>query len=292
MRVLVTGASGQLGAYLLDALLEVGTGEIIGWSGRQRETRGGFVLEPVDLANAEALERALEACQPDAIVHAAAVSRADAVRRDPARAEAVNVAATSRIAQWCRSRGRRLVFTSTDMVFDGRGSWYREDDPADPVLAYGWSKREAERAVLAGNPSALVARLSLLYGPSRCGRESFFDREVAALRGGEARSYFVDEFRTPLDYRTAARLLARLARTEDRGLLHVGGPERMSRHALMARAGAVLGIVPGLIQGNRQQDAALDEPRPADLSLNTERLARGLPDCPRPEVEQAIAETS
>lgn len=289
MRVLITGASGQLGAYLLETLVEAAGTEVIGWSGRQREERSGIVLEPVDLADSSALVRALDACDPGAILHAAAISSAEAVRRDPTWAEAVNVAATAQIADWCRSRKRRLVFTSTDMVFDGRGRWYREEDAATPVLAYGRSKREAERAVLAHDPGAVIARLSLLYGPARCGREGFFDREVTMLRAGTARSYFVDEFRTPLDLHTAARILSQLLQTDYRGVLHVGGPERLSRHALMVRAAAALGIDPGLIQANHQADVAMEEPRPADISLDTERLAQLLPGCPRPEVEAALA---
>jgi dTDP-4-dehydrorhamnose reductase len=181
------------------------------------------------------------------------------------------------------------VFTSTDMVFDGRGAWYREEQPAEPVLAYGRTTREPQRAALAADPGAIVARVSLMYGPSRCGREGFFERELAALRRGEPRAYFVDEFRTPLPFRTAATILVRLLAADYRGVLHVGGPERLSRHALMARAAAALGIDPALVRGNRQADAAPAEPRPADVSLDTERLAMLLPDCPRPEVEAALA---
>lgn len=288
MRILLTGASGQLGAYLLESLSLREDFEIIGWSGRHREMRGALALEPVDLTNPEALEQALEAANPDAILHAGAVSSADAVRRDPAHAWSVNVGASTQIARWCRARDRRLLFTSTDLVFDGRGSWYREEDPAHPLLAYGRSKREAEQAVMADAPNALVARLSLLYGPSHCGRESFFDHEFTALKAGLARSYFIDEFRTPLDYRTASRILVRLLKVDYRGTLHVGGPERLSRHALMARSAAAMRIDPALIHGNRQQDAAMAEPRPADVSLDTERLAQILPDLDRPSVEAAI----
>jgi dTDP-4-dehydrorhamnose reductase len=290
MRVLVTGASGRLGAYLLEALAVQGH-DVRGWSGRQPEERAGLTLLPVDLADPAALDRALAEADPDAVLHAAAMGTAEAVRRDPERARAVNVAASRQVAAWCGARGRRLVFTSTDVVFDGRGSWYREEEPAEPVLAYGRSKRDAERAVLEAHPGAVAARLSLLYGPSRWGREGFFDRELAALRRGEPRSYFTDEFRTPLDYRTAATILARLLTTDTRGVLHVGGPERLSRFALMARVAATLGIDPALVRGNRRAEALTeaDEPRPADVSLDTERLALLLPGCDRPEVEAALA---
>ncbi len=242
MRVVLTGASGQLGAYLLDRLAEDGHA-VAAWSGTDPGHRRGIALRPVDLTDPAATDRALAEADPDVIIHAAALSHYEGVRRDPERARAVNVEATARLASWCARRGRRLVFTSTDSVFDGTRSWYREDDPAEPIVAYGRTKREAERAVLA-TPGVLVARLPLLFGPSRSGRVVFFDRALARLREGEPQTFFEDEFRTPLDYATAAAILVRLAEAGTTGLLHVAGRERVSRFELMRRVATALGDRP------------------------------------------------
>ena len=286
MRVVLTGASGQLGAYLIDRLR--GEGHAVeAWSGGSVGRRGDQDLIPVDLTDAIATSRALAAADPEVIVHAAALSRAEDVRRDPARGRLVNVEASARLADWCVDRGRRLVFTSTDLVFDGSRPWNREDDPAEPLLEYGRNKRAAEPAVLA-TPRGLVARLSLLYGPSRAGRSGFFDAAVDALRRGEPRTFFEDEFRTPLDMVTAAEALARLAGSDARGLVHVAGRERVSRFALMRRVAGALGLDPALVRANRQADVPAPEARPADVSLDTERLARLLPGLERPSIEEAV----
>jgi dTDP-4-dehydrorhamnose reductase len=245
-------------------------------------------LLPVELTDPEATDRALRASDPEVVVHAAAVSSAEAVRRDPGRGWAVNVSATERLAAWCAGNGRRLVYTSTDLVFDGSRAWNREDDPAEPVLAYGRTKRAAEPAVLAV-PRGLVARVSLLFGPSRSGRESYFDRTIAALHRSEPQTLFADEFRTPLDLATAAEILVRLAESEVTGLLHVAGRERVSRFELVRRAARALGLDPGLVRSNRQADAVLPEPRPADVSLDTTRLGSLLPEVRRPTIEEAVA---
>ena len=102
----------------------------------------------------------------------------------------------------------------------------------------------------------MVARLSLLYGPSRSGREGYFDRTTAALRAGLPQAFFIDEHRTPLDYATAARILVRLAESETPGLFHLGGPERLSRFELMRRAATALGIDPILVRPNRVRRGA------------------------------------
>ena len=285
MRVLLTGASGQLGAYLLARLGERGH-HVLAWSGTDAGQRAGIPLRPIDLGGLSGIAPALDEAEPEAVLHAAAMSSAAEAHRDPERARLVNVEATRRIAGWCRANGRRLVFTSTDLVFDGRKPWSRESDPAEPVLTYGRTKREAESAVLEA-PRGLVARVSLLYGPSRSGRPSYFDRSLAALRRGEPQTFFEDEFRTPLDLPTAAEALVGLLETEATGIVHVGGPERVSRCDLMRRIAAALGLDPGLVRANRQADVPSPEPRPADASLDSSRLASLLPELTRPSIEEA-----
>ena len=287
MRILVTGASGQLGSYLAHELLRAGKSELILWSRGTTGSRSGLEIRAVDLTDGSALTSALEEADPDLVIHAAAISAADQVRTAPERGWAVNVEGTRRLAAWCGDRGRRLIFTSTDLVFDGARGWYREDDETGPVLAYGRTKAAAEPLVLQ-IPGGLVARISLLYGPSRAGRASFFDCALASLRAGEPHVFFEDEFRTPLDYATAARTLIRLAENQAGGMVHVAGRERVSRYELMQRAARALGLDPDLVRANRQQDADLAEPRPADVSLETSRLASLLPDLDRPSIETAL----
>jgi dTDP-4-dehydrorhamnose reductase len=244
----------------------------------------------VNLVDAGAVERALEEADPEAILHAAAISSAEAVLRDPARAREINIGATTRLASWCESRGRRLVYTSTDLVFDGTRSWYREDDAAMPVLEYGRTKHDAEAPVLSSD-HGLIARLPLLYGPNPSGRPGFFDQAIESLRRGEPRAFFRDEFRTPLDYRTAALALLRLVEARASGIIHVAGAERVSRFELMRRAAVAMGIDPGFVRPGSQADVSLSEPRPADVSLDTSKLARLLPDLERPSIEAALVDT-
>ena len=205
----------------------------------------------------------------------------------------MNVEATARLADWCERHERRTLFTSTDLVFDGSKSWNREDDPAEPSLAYGQSKLEAEPYVRA-IPDGLVVRLSLLYGPSRSpGRLTYMDRTVSAWKRGEPQTFFEDEFRTPLDLATAARAIVGLVESTTTGLIHLGGRERLSRYELARRVALALGFDPRSVAANRQGDVPSVEPRPADVSLDTERFASLFPDFSRdlvrliPTVEEA-----
>jgi dTDP-4-dehydrorhamnose reductase len=282
----VTGASGRLGTDLVDRLIDGGH-DVIGWGRTTRGTRGGAALWPIELTDGPMVAQALEDADPSAVVHAGAMSSAEAVRLDPTTGRAVNVEATRQLADWAAIHDRRLLFTSTDLVFDGTRSWNREDDPAEPIVEYGRTKLAAESFVRAV-PRGVVARISLLYGPARGGGPSFFDRALAAVADGRPQGFFQDEFRTPLDYRAAATVLARLIESEATGIVHVGGRERLSRFELMRRATIAYGIDPDLVRPTRQADAPAAEPRPADVSLDTTRLAALLPDLDRPDVATAL----
>jgi dTDP-4-dehydrorhamnose reductase len=287
MQILVTGASGRVGSRLLPELADHGHA-IVAWSGRTAGVVAGIDLRRVDLSDLPAVRSAVELANPDLIIHAGAMSSAEAVRRQPALGWDVNVRATEVLSAWAGEHQRRLLFTSTDLVFDGTKSWYRESDEAVPLVEYGRTKLAAEAIVLA-NCRGLVVRLSMLYGPTLTAEPAYFDQAIAALRSGMPQAFFEDEFRTPLDYATAARALVRLAESDAQGIIHLGGPERVSRFELMRRAAAALGARADLVRANRRGDGALLEPRPGDVSLDT-GLLRGLfSDLEIPGIEGALS---
>jgi dTDP-4-dehydrorhamnose reductase len=286
MRILVTGASGKLGSYVL-AELNRGQHDAVGWSGRHAGTSRSGPSQRVDLGDPAAVIAALRHADPDVIIHLAAISSAEEVLRDPVSAWTINVQGTKLVCDWAAANSRRLVFASTDLVFDGRRSMYREDDPPNPILEYGRTKQAAEGLVASGSRN-LTVRISLLYGPAPPGKESFYDRAIASLRSGVPTEFFADEHRTPLHYSSAALALVKLAEADIAGVIHLGGPDRLSRFDLMRRAAACLGISSELVKANRLAQASSAEPRPADVSLDTIRLRSEFRDLTIPAIEIAL----
>jgi dTDP-4-dehydrorhamnose reductase len=268
MRYLITGASGQLGSYLLRELR--GRVTLSAWSGSKGGELFGIPLVPVELTNHEKITTAFAAARPEVVIHCAALARIADCYRDPARARQVNVAATEVLAGLSSRARTRFVFVSTDLVFDGQHGRYREEDVPSPLSVYGHTKHAAENHALA-NAQGAVARVSLLYGPSINGRTSFFDEQTTALRARRNLTLFTDEWRTPLHLRTAAQALAALAASEVTGILHIGGPERLSRYEMGVRLAASLGADASVIKGVTQTSAPAPEPRPRDVSLDSSR---------------------
>jgi dTDP-4-dehydrorhamnose reductase len=289
MRFLVTGASGQLGAYLLRELSRRGA-TVRAWSGSRDGLLFGVPLVPVNLTDGAAVVTAFRSARPDAVIHCAALSSVAGCHRDPERAESVNVGATRLLAELADEAGSRLLYVSTDLVFDGEHGGYREEDPPAPLSVYGRTKARAEEAVrrLA---SGLVVRVSLLFGPTLIDRRSFFDEQLAALREGRTCTLFSDEWRTPLSLPTAARALVALSESGHAGVLHLGGPERMSRVEMGRRLAAFAGADASVIVPALRGDVAAPEPRPRDVSLDSSRWRGLFPQQPWPTWEEALRET-
>jgi dTDP-4-dehydrorhamnose reductase len=156
-------------------------------------------------------------------------------------------------------------------------------------MLYGRTKAEAEQAVLSAASGAAVARVALICGRGFGPRPSASEAVTWALKQRRRLRLFVDEHRTPVDPESVASAIERLIEVGGRGVFHLGGPERLSRHQLGMRVAERLGLDSAGIAAVRQAEVDLDEPRPSDVSLDSSRAIRELGYAPRP-LEQAVLE--
>jgi dTDP-4-dehydrorhamnose reductase len=288
MRLLLTGASGQLGRYLLREIGKRGW-PVTAWSGSRTGRLFGVELQPVDLADSTQVRAGFRSAGPTAVIHAGAIAAMAQCRGDPKRAYQVNTSATAFLAELAREAEARLLFVSSDLVFDGEKGWYREQDSPSPLSVYARTKAAAEAAVLAVS-RGIVVRVSLLFGPTIVGRPSFFDEQVQALRESRPLTLFNDEWRTPLSFATAARALLEIAQADLTGILHLGGPERLSRLEMGQRLAAYLGVDTSAITAVPRSGVPAPEPRPRDTSLDCSRWRALFPSLPWPGWHEALTE--
>jgi len=293
-RFLVFGGSGFLGARLL-AALDDGERELVSVSrspgARPHEPREKVRDVVGDLAQAGTAETLIGLLQPSVVFLVAALARVGDCEREPELARRLNTDLPREVARACAAHDKRLVFTSTDLVFGGeppRDSGYTESDPADASGVYGRSKAEGERALLEAHPEALVVRLPLLFGRSSGRGLGASDSLIAALDRGESPKLFTDEFRTPLDVDAAARALIELSHTRESGRLHVAGPDRLSRlelGRLVVEAHSRKADLEQLEAATRADLGLADRPR--DVSLDSSK-ARQILATPLLSVRKAL----
>ena len=207
--MLITGGSGFLGQHLSIA------SEAEEWE---------LFAPPSTMIDVRERERVIEeitSWRPTAIVHLA-------YRKGDRRTIVEGSRNIAEVAQIC---GSRLVHVSSDVIFPGRPEPYREYDRPFPITDYGVMKLEAERAVAAECPNAVLVRTSLLYGTRRPSQIQL-DVELA-ITGRKAMRFFTDEYRCPAHAADVGAALSSLAARPDiRGPINVAGPEAISRAEL------------------------------------------------------------
>ena len=154
LRLLLTGANGQLGREILEAGARPGSNLTI----------VPLTRSDLDITDPEALRHALTRQKPDVLVNAAAYTNVDRAESEPGLALAVNRDGAENLAAACFQAAVPLIHVSTDYVFDGRGTRpYREEDPVSPLNVYGRSKAEGEDRIRARHPEHVILRTSWLY---------------------------------------------------------------------------------------------------------------------------------
>jgi dTDP-4-dehydrorhamnose reductase len=270
-RVLVTGASGCLGWALSRALLPAC--EVVATYFSHPPVPEGTEVLRLDLSDKDALGDLCRQNKPDAIFHCAAITDPDACEQDSRRANRVNLEATQEIARIAKDMGSRLVFTSTDLVFDGSQGNYRETDAARPLSVYGTGKLRAEEAVLDAGPGNLVVRSSLIYGMGSPSSGTFLTGLIKALAEGRRMRLFTDQLRNPILVDDYVRALIIAVESDLGGLFHIAGEEVLSRLEFGRLACRAFGYDEALLVPIRVEDFDYVAARPLDSSLNTEKFA-------------------
>jgi dTDP-4-dehydrorhamnose reductase len=219
MKLLVTGAGGMLGRAVVECATRLGHDV-------RAATRGDL-----DVGDAGAARRALQAFGPDAVVNCAAFTDVDGAESDPRGAERVNAAGAGHIAAAAAEVGARIVHVSTDYVFDGakREPWL-ESDPTGPLGVYGATKLAGERAVAAANPAHAIVRTAWLFG---AGGRNFVDTMLGLGATRDEVSVVIDQVGCPTWTGHLAGALVELAeRPGATGIHHIAGAGRCSWNEL------------------------------------------------------------
>jgi dTDP-4-dehydrorhamnose reductase len=266
MRVLVTGAAGQLGIDTVAACTEAG------------DEVAAFDRAGLDITDRNAVLGAITTLRPDVVIHCAAWTAVDACEADPDRALLANGTAVRWVAEACDRVGAHLVHVSTDYVFDGAAGPYDEQATPNPRGAYAMSKHAGELAVSTLLPAGQwsLARTAVVFGWPAAGRDNFGSWLVGSLSKGAPVQCFEDQWISPTHVSSCAQMLCEVAERRLSGVWHLAGAEVLDRVTFARAVCERFGFDRALVVPTRMADVKLKRPRPARAGLQVTRAQREL----------------
>lgn len=263
---LITGASGFVGFWLCSYLST--RYPVTGTYHGNPFYLPGCAASSVDIADRKQVLREAESIRPTHIIHAAALSAPDRCEQNPQKAWDINCGGTAHVLEASDKIGSRMVYVSTDLVFDGMRGDYAEADQTHPLNVYAKTKVAAELLCLKQKKNSSVARITLQYGLNTTGGLSFSDWILERLRNKKNVPLYRDQFRSPAYVADTARGLTLMALKGGAGeIYHLTGPESISRYGFGIKLADIFGLPSALLQPCSMDETRGTAPRPRNVSL-------------------------
>lgn len=278
MRILITGGTGLLGVALQRSAPTGSQVFSIYFSGRSLSEQLLFPIVVSNVVNREKMQAIFEWALPDVVIHTAAIGSVDFAEKNREQARKVNVGGTRVVAELCQVFKSRLVYISSNAVFDGRAPFYSEAAPVNPINYYGQLKVEAENIVRESSISWIIIRPILMYGwPYPGGRGNPVVRWVRSLEDGEFIKVVNNVFSKPLPAWSCAEVVweaIRQCRTG--GIYHAAGRDHLSLYQFALRVAKIFDLDSRLIIPVLDSYFPELAPRPKDTSFETLKMENEL----------------
>lgn len=257
MKVLVTGVRGQLGHDVVNELEKRGVETV------------GVDIQEMDITDSAGVDRVIKEAAPDAVIHCAAYTAVDAAEENEELCRRVNADGTRNIAAVCKELDIRMIYISTDYVFDGEGERFWEpDDERAPKSVYGQTKYEGELAVQELLDKYFIVRIAWVFGVNG---KNFVKTMLNLSKNHDTLRVVDDQFGSPTYTYDLARLLADMVQTDKYGVYHATNEGVCSWYefacAIFREAGIKMDVQPVSTQEYGAKAA-----RPANSRMSKEKL--------------------
>jgi dTDP-4-dehydrorhamnose reductase len=278
-KLLITGSNGMTGQKLVYQCLERDDIELIATSiGPNRLSKQeGYQYIPMDITQREEVLRIVDQIKPDAIINPAAMTNVDACEKDKETCKKLNIDAVEYLVEAANSCNAHLIHLSTDFIFNGENGPYEEEDEADPVSYYGWSKLEAERIVREKAKDWAILRTILVVGVvEQKTRSNIILWVKGALEKGEKINVVTDQYRMPTLAEDLATACLLTFDKHAQGIFHISGKDFLSTYEIAERVADYFKLDKSLM--NPLTSEALSQPakRPPVTGFKLEKAYREL----------------
>lgn len=266
-KLLIIGGSGLVGSTLLQY---VPTSWDVTSTYNSNNTNNNFIK--IDLLDdSDPVIDLIKKIKPDFVVHTAAFSSVDFCETDHFAADKLHVEKTQNIAQICDDINSKLLFLSTDAVFEGNvKKKYTESDPTNPVNYYGQTKLHAEKIVLDISKNNVVLRTSVVYGHHQKSR--FTNWVLDYLHHNKKIDQFIDQYNTPTLVDDLAKSIILILQKNISGLFHATGSSCLNRYEFAKKLAVKFNYDQSLIFPVTSKEKKQDAPRPINTCLNSQKL--------------------
>jgi dTDP-4-dehydrorhamnose reductase len=277
-KVLVTGANGFLGYYLVRQLIQKSFSVLATGKGDCRLTfrEENFFYAPMDFTNDEEVKNTFEKFRPDVVVHCGAMSKPDECELHREAAFRVNVTGTINLLNASAAPNSFFIFLSTDFVFSGEEGMYKEDDQRRPVNYYGQTKLLAEDEVMNYKDDWSIVRTVLVYGKPNFSRQNILTNTAAALEKGQQLKIFNDQVRTPTYVEDLANAIISIIEKKAKGIFHISGENVMTPYDMAIAVAKHLHLDASLVSSVQEQDFDQPARRPLKTGFNIEKAMKVL----------------
>ena len=270
MKTLIIGSSGLVGSHLLQTCQSRGW-DVLG-------TYHTFVqqgLMPLKLTDRDEVRSLIQKSQPDVVFLPAFRSNVDYCEQNPEETYQINVVGCLNVAQATRDVGAKLVFYSSDYVFNGNAGPYLETDEADPICVYGRQKLEVEQKIAELCENYLILRITVVYG-YEAQAKNFVVRLITNLKNGQTMKVPQDQVGSPTLVDDIAEASCRLVEAGAIGIFHVAGSDLMNRYQFAVEVAKVFGLSTENIVPVMTSDLGQVAPRPLKAGMKCDRLVKTL----------------
>jgi len=269
MKILIIGASGFVGEKLYNSLSK--GFEVIGTYSTKKKDN----FEQLDMSNRNSVIESITKIKPDVVIHTAGITNVDFFEENFKEVQRVNIQGTKNIIEGCLKTNSKLIYISSDYVFDGEKGNYTEEDEPNPINAYGKAKLEEEELVKNSGLKYLILRIAVPYGYNSSDDKQTFEKWIINnLRNNKEIKVIDNQFNTPTLIDDIANAVKKLIELKKVGIYHVTGSERISRYDFAIKIASIFRLNKALIKRIKTKDLNWKATRPIDSSLNTDKLKK------------------
>jgi dTDP-4-dehydrorhamnose reductase len=274
LKLLITGASGLLGSKLCE--LAIRKKHEVYSAYNQHEPLHGKPVQ-FDVSDKNAVQRIFQKINPEAVVHAAALTNVDKCETQKELARKINLEGTENIAESCKEHQAFLIHISTDYVFDGEKGMYKETDKPSPINHYGLTKLRGEEHVKNLLDEYCIARASVIYGAvPATGKINFALWLLNKLKRKEKVTIVTDQWNSPTLNTNLANMILEVLERKLTGIFHLAGATRISRYEFAKLLAETFSLDKNHITPVSSKDIKWNAKRPKDSSLNVSKAFRTL----------------